>query len=74
MGDLVEIMGLPLQVVVAFLIELFLVALTIVLILRARAGKSRIASATGWVMLCVTFCWSVVFGCIVALNRLTFRL
>jgi hypothetical protein len=28
----------------------------------------------GLVLLCITFCWSVIFGCVLALNEITFRL
>jgi hypothetical protein len=29
---------------------------------------------TGMVLLCLTFCWSVVFGCLLAMNDLTLRI
>ncbi|MCM2324189.1 MAG: hypothetical protein NDJ90_13095 [Oligoflexia bacterium] len=72
---------MPVQVIAAFLIEVFLILLTLLLLLqpawifRTQSDRGRVfTTLSGWVFLCVTFCWSVVFGCVVALNRLTFQL
>ncbi len=37
-------------------------------------GVRRAASYVGMVALCLTFCWSVIFGIVIALNNLDFRL
>ena len=68
-------MEMPRQVFFAMLIEAALVTLTALLLVKPfRASRSEKPPFAGLLLMCVTFCWSVVFGCILALNEITFRL
>jgi hypothetical protein len=64
------------QLIFSMALEFWLVFLTIVLltqpsfIFRGNQGKQRLSlTMSGMFMLCVTFCWSVVLGCVIAFQR-----
>lgn len=72
---------MPPQVIFGFIIESALVMITVLLLARpipARAGESNARSlkmtVVGLFFLAITFCWSVIFGCVLALHQITFRL
>ncbi len=72
---------MPKQVLFALSIESILLAMTILFLVQplslTRFGtpnRARVFRMGGMVLLCLTFCWSVVFGCILALNEMTLRL
>lgn len=67
---------MPRQVLFALLIESSLIALTALLLTRPKmifpnsSERGRLATwVGGLICLCITFCWSVVLGCILALNE-----
>ena len=69
------------QLVVSFLFECLLVFFTILLLVQPRLifrpksdQPSSFLTMSGLFLLCITFCWSVVFGCVVAIHQLTFRI
>jgi hypothetical protein len=69
------------QLLGSFVIELALVSMTTFLLAQPEPlfhGLSgRVRGAITWagmVALCVTFCWSVIVGCELALHQLTQRL
>lgn len=69
---------MPKPVILAFIIESFLVMVTVALLVQPesvfRGQTERIRSALragGYVFLCLTFCWSVVFGAVLTLNSMT---
>lgn len=63
-------------------VELGLVLFTMILLLQPKfifreVGHSRTKSVSTWsgmVLLCMTFCWSVIFGAVLFLNHLVIRL
>lgn len=59
-------------VLFALLIESGLITLTTALISQPRSRV--LANTSGWLLLCLTFCWSVVMGCLIGLQRLTIQL
>jgi hypothetical protein len=63
---------MPDQMRIGLIIEILFVASSFVLLNRAK-GNAPFAWA-GMVALCLTFCWSVIFGCVVALNQLSYRI
>jgi len=73
---------MPRQVFFTMLIEAALVAFTVFALVQPFASLKPKQTETrsiglqfvGLVLLCITFCWSVVFGCVLALNEITFRL
>jgi hypothetical protein len=72
---------MPTQVVFALIIESALVGLTALLLLQPEGlfrGHSPALRAAvrggGLVLLCLTFCWSVIFGAVMALNHMTIQL
>jgi hypothetical protein len=72
---------MPKQVIFALLIQCALIVMTTTLLAQPRiifsdqSNKVRsIARGGGWVLLCITFCWSVVFGVILSLNAITIRI
>jgi hypothetical protein len=72
---------MPNQLLFALLVEAALITLTMILLLQPRpfftpaADRSRnLATMSGLFVLCITFCWSVIFGCVLALHQLTFRI
>ncbi len=76
-----EYLGLSHQIFVSFLIELVMILATLVLLdvpnlaIRFRSpGAQAAVRGAGMVMLCLTFCWSVILGCVLALNAGTYRL
>ncbi|HLD99413.1 MAG TPA: hypothetical protein VJB59_04100 [Bdellovibrionota bacterium] len=69
------------QVAVAMLIEVLMIGVTSLLLIQPVGifgiGPSRIKAVSTWggmVMLCVTFCWSVIFGCVLFLNSMTLKI
>lgn len=72
---------MPRQVLFALFIEATLIALTTLLLTQPRpffaldsARSKSVATTGGFVLLCLTFCWSVIVGCILTLNGFTFKL
>jgi hypothetical protein len=72
---------MPKQVLVSMLLEVSLILFTTILLTQPRflffnlSLRTRAAlRASGWAMLCITFCFSVIFGCILALNATTISL
>jgi hypothetical protein len=71
----------PNQVLFAFVVEFFMILLTSILLLQPRSmfrssasWMTGIATTTGMVMLCLTFCWSVVLGAVLAMHGFTLRI
>ncbi len=69
------------QIVFLLLIESALVISSLILLVQPRfvfrlqTPRSKyVATYSGMVILCLTFCWSVIFGCFLALQDLTVRL
>lgn len=69
------------QLLGTVLIEAAMIALTTFLLVQPepvfRGVSIRIRGAITWaglVSLCVTFCWSVIFGCVLAIHHLTLRI
>jgi hypothetical protein len=69
------------QVKIALLLESGLICFTTLLLtqpnflFRPQSQKGRdFCRTAGLFFLCVTFCWSIVFGCILAVNSLSIRL
>ena len=71
----------PPQLIFALLIEAALIFATWVFLVqpgpllpvRSDVGKGALR-VWGLVLLCITFCWSVVVGCIWAIQQITLRL
>jgi hypothetical protein len=68
---------MPKQVMVSFFIEMGLIAVTLFflvqpsLVFNKLHERTRVAlTVSGLVMLCVTFCWSVILGIILTLHRI----
>lgn len=66
------------QLALAFFIEFALVFVTVFLLIQPRfafateARRARaMATISGYFLLCITFCWSVVVGCVLAIHQLT---
>lgn len=72
---------MPRPVMVGVLVESALILATLLLLIQPRILVSSAAterwrswlSKMGYLFLCMTFCWSVVFGCILALHDLTLQ-
>lgn len=69
------------QLLFALMIETSLVMLTTILLIQPKfvfdgqSNKIRdTARVGGMFLLCITFCWSVVVGCVMALNSMTIQL
>ena len=67
------------QVAIAMFMESLLVSVTALLLLQPKAvftspKAMKVATWSGLVLLCITFCWSVVVGCILYLNQMVIRL
>ncbi len=67
------------HVVIALLIESALIAVTTILLAKPRfvfANPSpnvrTVTTVAGMIMLCVLFMWSVVFGCVLSINAISF--
>jgi hypothetical protein len=78
---LAEHLGLSHQVFFAGLVEIGMIAMTLILLdvpnffLPFSNPTTRaVLKNGGLVMLCLTFCWSVVLGCVLALNAGTYTL
>ena len=69
-------MEMPKQIFFSMLIEAALVTLTVLLLVQPFRKKQNEVKTpfVGMILLCLTFCWSIVFGCVLALNEITFRL
>ena len=72
---------MPKPLLFVMLIEIALVLLTTLLLIqpkgifRAISGRTQtIAHWGGMFLLGLTFCWSIVFGVILSMNEITFRL
>jgi hypothetical protein len=72
---------MPKQVVVSLWIEIAMITVTMILLVQPRmffpfrSTRARlIGNWGGMMLLCMTFCWSVILGCILALNDMTFQL
>ena len=72
---------MPRQVLFALLIEAVLVGLSTVLLVQPKMmfeGQTStfksVAKGSGFVILCLTFCWSVFLGAILALNAISIRI
>jgi hypothetical protein len=72
---------LPPQVIFSLVVETGLVLLTCFLVVQPESvfrGVSgeirRSVGFAGMVSLCLTFCWSVIFGCVLALNDVSQRI
>jgi hypothetical protein len=72
---------MPKQVMLAFMVEFFMILMTTVLLLQPRSifgaitpRMSSAAMGSGLILLCLTFCWSVIFGAVLALNQMTLRI
>lgn len=68
------------QLTGTILIESALIVLTTFLLTQPevvfRGVSARLRSATtfaGLITLCVTFCWSVIFGCILTIHQFSLR-
>lgn len=69
------------QLAISILIEGCLLFSTLLLLIQPRlffnleSEKTRqVLTMSGLFLLCITFCWSVIFGCVLALHQLTFQL
>ncbi len=69
------------QLVFSLVTEITLVLITCLLVVQPESifsgssqGARRAAGYVGMVALCLTFCWSVIFGIVIALNNLDFRI
>ncbi len=69
------------QLLGTVLIETALIAMTTFLLVQPEPVfhklSSRVRGAVTWaglISLCVTFCWSVIFGCVLAIHHLTLRI
>ena len=67
---------MPKQLVAGLMIEFGLMLSTLFFLIQPNFIFKRIHERTrialtmsGLIMLCVTFCWSVIFGCILTLHR-----
>ena len=60
------------RVLVAGAIEVIFMALSYSFMSRAQV--KAIYHWGGTILLCLTFCWSVILGCVLALNSLTYTL
>jgi hypothetical protein len=60
------------QVHFAVLIEALFMLLSVMILDRAKSRSWL--QWTGMVLLCLTFCWSVILGCVIALNNTTLTL
>jgi len=65
-------MNLSPQVLVALAVEALLIVVTFAFL---NAPRTRAALQwAGMIMLCLTFCWSVIFGCVLALTNSSLRI
>ena len=72
---------MPKQVLFCLLIEAALMTLTVVLLIQPQfvvkpknKKTSEIMTYFGFGFLSLTFCWSFVLGCVLAVNQLTIRI
>jgi len=72
---------MPKQVLFCLLIEAVLMTLTVVLLVQPQfvvKPKSKktadVMTYFGFGCLSLTFCWSFVFGCVLAVNQLSIRI
>ena len=71
----------PPQLIFATVIEAAMILTSCFLVVQPESIFSgttqdtrRLASYAGMLALCVTFCWSVIFGIVLALNNLTLQI
>jgi hypothetical protein len=60
------------QIKIAAAIEIFFIVSSFFLL--SKPGTKVAYHWAGTVMLCLTFCWSVILGCIFALNAITVQI
>ena len=60
------------QTKIGLAVEILFMGLSFVLLNRSRNNKA--VAWAGMVALCLTFCWSVIFGCVMALSEITYRI
>jgi hypothetical protein len=72
--------SLPPQLIFATVTEIAMVLMSCLLVVQPESifsgssqGTRRAATYAGLVTLCLTFCWSVIFGIVLALNNLALR-
>lgn len=72
---------MPNQVVFAMAVETAMIIVTLLLLnqpnifLPFRSPRVQTAlRAGGLIMLSLTFCWSVILGCVITLHQMTFRI
>jgi hypothetical protein len=70
----------PKQLAIAFAVEFFMILLSTILLTQPRSmfrePSPRVALAitsSGLVLLSLTFCWSIIFGVVLAMNGLELR-
>ena len=73
--------SLPPQLIFALVTEITMILLSCLLVVQPESffggstqGVRRAATYVGMVALCLTFCWSVIFGIVLALNNLDLRI
>ncbi len=71
---------MPRHILYTILIESTLVAITVIFlvqpkfILNVSSEKiQKVFTVTGLVLLCITFCWSFILGCILAISQMTIQ-
>jgi len=69
------------SLVISLAVELVLMSATLFLLahprmlFKPRTDRARLMiTISGLVFLCLTFCWSVIFGCVIALHEPAFRI
>lgn len=72
---------MPKQIMITAAIEGTLIFLTTFLLtqptgfFKTTSEKAKtLATYSGLIFLCITFCWSVILGCLVALREFPFRI
>ncbi len=69
------------SLVISLAVEIILVSMTLFLLahprmlFKQRSDRARLLiTISGLVFLCLTFCWSVIFGCVLVLHEPAFRI
>lgn len=72
---------MPSTVIFSLAIELALILLTLLLLIQPKAFFRKkhdkpytLLHWVGIVLLCLTFCWSVIVGIVLSMNELSFRI
>jgi hypothetical protein len=73
--------SLPPQLIFATTVEATLILMTSWLLVQPEAVFSewspesrKLATMAGLVLLCLTFCWSIIFGMVIVIQNLTIRM